>query len=102
MYKVLDDVSSVFCDRTGLTIIPKTITNGIQFLDIANNSLTSIPVGVINHLLKLAFINMSSNGFHGDSIDTSALFLPHLKVLGIHVRHIQSKSVRQTCPSYTI
>lgn len=75
--------TTTYCNRTGITAIPKNLPNNTVTLYIGYNPIKFIPKTAFYGLTKLQELDFSGNQFNEKSIEKGALDLPSVKTLDL-------------------
>ncbi|XP_052802054.1 leucine-rich repeat-containing protein 24-like [Mya arenaria] len=76
-----EGLQSVYCNRTGITAVPRGIPADTQLLELSGNSIGHISVGDMAGLVNLQQLYLSSIGLLANSVDNGALDLPKLDTI---------------------
>ena len=74
---------SVYCNRTGISVIPSNIPLSTQLLDFAGNHIQIVRKHDVSYLNNLQNLDLSENGLNDEGIEPGALDLPKLQTVDI-------------------
>lgn len=89
-------IQSTYCNRTGITAVPKGIPIDTELLDLSGNMIPKIIVGDLTGLINLNTLVLEAMAYDENSIETGALELP--KLTSIDLSNNAYKSIPKTLP----
>ena len=80
---IFEGLWSVYCNRTGINVIPPSIPISTQLLDLNGNQIQKVRKQDLSYLTNLENLDLSENGLNDGSIETGSLELPKLNTVDL-------------------